>query len=317
MLTLAILLAALAGLAFLALHHSWPPKPSLPGRLEHGTLEFGGHSRTWIAYLPVKTQARPALVIVLHGSMGTSEQVRQMYGYDFDLLAETHGFIAVYPQGYQGLWNDCRLTGAYAAKAENIDDVGFLHALVERMVVDHDADHSRVYVTGVSNGGSMVLRLALQTPDFARAYAAVVASVPAPGNMAITPKGDPVSMLFMNGTADPLNPWNGGEVAIFGMWFKRGRVLSANASIEYFLKLDGLGGAPSTARIPDTDAGDGSTAERLSWSAPGKHEVSLIRIENGGHAVPHPAAYGMRLLGRSNRDFHAAVEIWNFFQRRT
>lgn len=81
---------------------------------------------------------------------------------------------------------------------ENVDDVGFLHALVHPLVKDHDADRAHVYVTGVSNGSEMTIRLALQTPDFARAYAAVVASVPAPENMAITPKGEPdtVDQLF-------------------------------------------------------------------------------------------------------------------------
>ena len=45
------------------------------------------------------------------------------------------------------------MKGPYAAKRENIDDVGFLHALVDRLVKDHDADRARVYVTGISNGG--------------------------------------------------------------------------------------------------------------------------------------------------------------------
>src|SRR4051812_6868079 len=132
-------------------------------------------------------RARVALVIVLHGSMGTGERVRGGFGYDFDLLADQHHFIVAYPQGYEGHWNDCKAKGPYAAKRESIDDVGFLHALMDRLVKDHGADPARVYVTGISNGGSMTLCLALRTPDFARAYAAVVSSVPAPENMAVTP----------------------------------------------------------------------------------------------------------------------------------
>ena len=247
--------------------------------------------------------------------MGTARRVRQIYGYDFDLLAEEHGFIAVYPQGYDGDWNDCYVKGPFAAKIENIDDVGFLHALVDRLVRDHDADRAHVYVTGVSNGGAMTIRLALQTPDFARAYAAVIASMPTPENMAITPKGVPVSLLIMNGTADPMNPWGGGDVAFYGVFSNRGPVLSAEASIDYFLKLDGLGGPPARTQLPDIDTSDGSTAQRQRWTAPGKRSVTLITIHGGGHAVPHPARYGRRLLGNTNRDFHAANEIWNFFQQ--
>ncbi len=270
--------------------------------------------RSWIAYVPAKPAIHPALVIVLHSSMGTAERARASFGYDFDLLADQHGFIAVYPQGYEGHWNDCKKKGPFAAKRENIDDVGFLHVLVDRLVKDHNADRARVYVTGVSNGGAMTLRLALQTPDFARAYAAVVSSVPAPENMALTPKNQPVSVLIMNGTDDPFNPWRGGDVVLYGVWGNRGPVLSAQASIDYFRKLAGLEGAPRVTRFPDLDPDDGSTAERSSWSAPGKRSVALYTIQGGGHSAPHPALYGRRLLGHSNRDIHAANEIWEFFQ---
>ena len=313
-LSIALAAVAFAGLAFWALRHSSPPMPKLPGKIERGALEHGGRVRTWIAYLPAKPAAHPALVIALHGSMGTGEHARAAYGYDFDLLADRHGFIAVYPQGYEGHWNDCKARGPFAAKRENIDDVGFLHALVDRLVKDHDADRARVYVTGVSNGGAMTLRLALQTPDFARAYAAVVSSVPTPENMAVTPKNQPVSMLIMNGTDDPFNPWRGGDVVLYGVWGNRGPVLSAQASIDYFRKLAGLEGAPRVTQFPDRDPGDGSTVERWLWSAPGKRSVALYTIKGGGHSVPHPAMHGWRLLGNSNRDIHAANEIWEFFQ---
>jgi polyhydroxybutyrate depolymerase len=308
-------LIVFASLAFWALRHELPPEPQLSGKVERGALQHGGRTRTWIAYVPAKPQAHPVLVIVLHGSMGSGEQARHVYGYDFDLLAEKHGFIAVYPQGYDGYWNDCKWKGPFAAKSENVDDVGFLHALVDRLVKDHDADRAHVYVTGVSNGGAMTIRLALQTPDFARAYAAVVSNVPTPENMAMTPKGEPVSMLFMNGTADPFVPWGGGDVVLYGVYGNRGPVLSTQASIDYFLKLDGLGGPPARTQFPDTDTTDGSTAERQRWTAAGKRDVTLITIQDGGHGVPHPATYGRRLLGNSNRDFHAANEIWDFFQQ--
>jgi polyhydroxybutyrate depolymerase len=313
-LSIAVVVIVFAGLAFWALRQSLPPMPRLAGKIESGALELGGRTRTWIAYLPGQPATHPALVIALHSSMGTGEQVRAGFGYDFDLLADQHGFIAVYPQGYEGYWNDCKVRGPYAAKRENIDDVGFLHALVDRFVKDHNVDPERVYVTGVSNGGSMTLCLALQTPDFARAYAAVASSVPAPENVAVTPKSQPVSILIMNGTRDPINPWQGGDVVLWPVLRNRGPVLSAQASIDYFRKLAGLEGAPEVTQFPDRDPGDGSTAERSLWSAPGKRSVALFAIKGGGHGVPHPATYGRRLLGNSNRDIHAANEIWEFFQ---
>jgi polyhydroxybutyrate depolymerase len=302
-----------AGLAFLA-RHTLPPKPLLTGEIEHGALQRGGRTRTWIAYLPAKPAAHPALIIALHGSMGTGEQAREVYGYGFDQLADQHGFIVVYPQGFDGNWNDCKVKGPYSAKRENIDDVGFLHALVDRLAADHHIDPTRVYVTGISNGGSMTLCLAFATPEFARAYAAVVASVPTPENMAVTPKNRPVSVLLMNGTDDPINPWQGGDVVLWPVLGNRGPVLSAQASIVYFRKLAGLDGAAQVTQFPDRDASDGSTVERSLWTAPGKRHVALYTIKGGGHGAPHPATYGRRLLGNSNRDINAANEIWEFFQ---
>src|SRR5947208_612329 len=206
-LAIVVLLGVFAGVAFWALHSRMPSEPRLPGKIERGALAHGGRTRRWIAYLPAKLRAHPALVIALHGSMGSPARAREAYGYDFDLLAEANGFIAVYPQGYEGHWNDCRVKGPFAAKAENVDDVGFLHA------------------------------------------------------------------------------------------------------------LDGLVGPPATTQFPDIDPTDGSTAERRRWIAAGKRNVTLISILGGGHAVPHPEMHGPLLLGNSNRDFHAANEIWEFFQQ--
>lgn len=312
--SLPIGMALLIGLVILEMRHSYPPMPKLAGRIERGALLHGGRMRTWIAYVPARPAQHPALVIALHPSMGTGERAREAFGYDFDLLADQNGFIAIYPQGFEGHWNDCKVRGAYSAKREDIDDVGFLHALVDRLVKDHNVDRSRVYVTGISNGGSMTLCLALQTPDFARAYAAVVASVPAPENMAGTPKNQAVSMLLMNGTDDPINPWNGGDVVLWPVLRNRGPVLSAQASVDYFRKLAGLDGGPQVTRFPDVDAGDGSTVDRSLWSARGKRTVALYAVQGGGHNVPHPAMHGWRLLGNSNRDIHAATEIFKFFQ---
>src|SRR5215212_5912259 len=108
----------IAAFAFWALRSKLPTEPQLPGKIERGSVVHGGHTRTWMAYVPSKVNAHPALVMVLHSSMGTAERARQVYGYDFDRLAEKHGFIAVYPQGYKEHWNDARVKGPYAAKAE-------------------------------------------------------------------------------------------------------------------------------------------------------------------------------------------------------
>lgn len=311
--TLGVVVALLTGLAVWALGHSYPPKPVLAGQIEPGTLQHDGRARSWITYLPANREAAPALVVALHSSMGSGPQAREMFGYEFDRLADQHGFVVAYPNGVDGHWNEAKQQGPFTAKAQNVDDVGFLTRLVGELVTRYGVDRSRVFVAGISNGGSMVLRLALEAPTFARAYAAVIASVPAAGNMAASPKNEPVSILIMNGTHDPLNPWNGGAVVLRGVWGNRGPVLSTQESINYFRGLAGLDGRPAINAFPDLDASDGSTVERSLWTAPGKPRIALYAVHGGGHEVPHPETYGRRLLGNSNRDIRAANEIWEFF----
>jgi polyhydroxybutyrate depolymerase len=313
-LSLAVLVLALLLFAAWGLRFQRAPEPRLPGELVQGSLEHGGRTRTWHAYLPARSVPKPALVLVLHGSSGDWAQARGGYAYAFDELAETEPFIPVYPDGFEGHWNDCRRAGPYAANTLDVDDVGFLRALVERFATEHGADRSRVFATGISNGGQMALRLALEAPDLVRAVAPVVASLPAERNLDCKPAGRPVSVLIMNGSADPMNPWAGGDVALYGLIGNRGAVLSTGESTDYFRELAGHVGAADVSALPDRDPNDNSTVEVQRWSTPGRKPIVLYAIQNGGHNAPHPKLTLPRLLGPTNHDISAAHEIWRFFR---
>ncbi len=310
--------AAALGLAFVLLA-GWglrfrrAAEPTLPGALVSGSLEHDGRARTWHAYLPASRGAAPALVFVLHGSNGDWAQARGGYAYEFDVLAEAEGFIPVYPDGVEGHWNDCRKAGPYAANTLDVDDIGFLRALALKFAAEHGADRARVFATGISNGGQMALRLALEAPELVRAVAPVAASLPAERNMDCKPAGRPVSVLIMNGTADPMNPFGGGDVALYGLLGNRGAVLSSEDSIDYWRDLAGYTDAPEVVALPDLDRDDASTALVTRWTAPGRKSVALYAIQNGGHNAPSPALQIPRIFGPTNHDISAAGEIWKFF----
>jgi polyhydroxybutyrate depolymerase len=312
-LALAVLVAALALLAAWGLRFRRAEEPALAGRLLAGSLEHAGRTRTWHAYLPQRSAPDPALVFVLHASAGDWAQARSGYAYAFDVLAEREGFVAVYPDGFEGHWNDCRKAAPYSANTLDVDDVGFLRALAGRLASEHGAGRARVFATGISNGGQMALRLALEAPDLVRAVAPVAASLPAERNMDCRPAGRPVAVLLMNGTADPMNPWAGGDVALYGLLGNRGAVLSTEDSIDYFRDLAGHTGAPLVTQLPDGDPHDGSRVEVRRWERPGRKPVALYAILNGGHNAPDPRLELPRLLGPTNHDISAAEEIWRFF----
>jgi polyhydroxybutyrate depolymerase len=288
------------------------PPPALPGTVQAGSLEFGGHERNWLAYLPAARSTAPALVLVMHGSLGTGAQMRDMTRYGFDLLAERYGFIVVYPDGYKQHWNDCRGGADYAANLENIDDVGFLLALVQRMTDEQGVDPSRVFATGLSNGGQMAYRLGLEAPDLVAGIAAMAASLPVPANLDCQPSGKPVAAMVMNGTADPVNPYAGGLVEIFGD-ASRGEVQSSIATAAYWAGLAGFTGEGEHREWPRPNAGDATSVQSIEWSDAGKVPVSLVTIVGGGHSIPHPVLDLPRILGPTSHQLDGPEVIWDFF----
>ena len=232
-----ILLAAVLGWWWYLRADSMEP-PALPGTSERGVMVHGDRQRSWLAYIPAAKAERPALLLVMHGSRGDGEGMRELTRFGFDVLAERHGFVVVYPDGYQRHWNDCRAGADYAANRENIDDVGFLRALVVHMEAEQGVDPARVFAVGLSNGGQMAYRLGLEAPDLVAGIAAMAASLPVPAGSDCRPSGKAVAALVMNGTDDPVNPYQGGTVEIFGNR-SRGEVMSSLETAVYWAQLAG------------------------------------------------------------------------------
>lgn len=287
--------------------------PDLPGGVQAGSMEYDGLRRSWLAYIPASKSPTPALVLVMHGSRSNGEVMRMLTRYGFDVLAERDGFIVVYPDGYKDHWNDCRGGGDYAANLENIDDVGFLRSLVQRMVAEQGVDPARIFATGLSNGGQMAYRLGLEAPGLVAGIAAVAANLPVWANLDCEPTGEAVATLVMNGTADPVNPYEGGLVKIFGN-SSRGVVQSAMDTASYWAGLAGHSGEGMLQVWPDRSADDKTVVESIDWLAPGKVPVSLVTIIGGGHTFPHPVLALPRILGPTSHQLDGAEVIWSFFQ---
>lgn len=292
----------------------WPSgdNPNLARTLVEDSLAHDGLSRSWVAYIPESESAHPALVVVLHGSNGDAGDALRLTHYRFNELAERHGFIVVYPNGWKRYWNGCRASAGYPSNREDIDDVGFVRELVGQMEEAHGVDPSRVFITGISNGGHMTYRMGLEAPDEVAAIAPLVASLPVESNLDCEPRGEPVPTLIMNGTEDPINPYEGGLVRVFDD-VSRGHVVSSLASARYWARVAGYEGPGVQERWPDRDPEDGTTVISTSWNAAGHVPVVLVTIEGGGHTIPHPRNRMPRILGKVSRDIDAAEVIWNFF----
>ena len=287
-----------------------PEVPHLSGRFTEGVIESGGLKRSYLAYVPAGLAKGAPLVIAMHGSDGDSGRMRIATGYGFERLADAHGFAVVYPNGFEGYWNACNIVGDYAANKRNIDDVGFLTALIDKLAGEIGVDVERVFATGISRGGQMAYRLALEAPSRFRAVAAVAASVPELTNFKCMSAGERTSsVMIMNGTEDPLNPFEGGEVKLFGL-YARGMVKSSRASAQYFADLNHITGEPTRS---ETQVPDGFSIERVLWRDASPVEVELVAIHGGGHVLPQPYWRAPRLQGPTPREPDGSAVIWEFF----
>jgi polyhydroxybutyrate depolymerase len=290
-----------------------PPEiPHLSGTLTKGSIEVGGLKRTYTTYVPRGLAQGAPLVVVMHGSGENATRIRAETGYGFDRLADEHGFAVVYPNSYTFDWDDCGKVGDVSVNGVNIDDVGFLVALVDKLITEIGIDRGRVFATGVSAGGFMSIRLALEAPSRFRAVAAVSANMPTPENSKCKPVGQGTSVMIMNGTKDPLVPFNGGEVNLLGLFYKGGNVRSSRDSGQYFADLNNIVGAPETNQTPMADK---VSVEQVLWRNGSKAEVELVAIHGGGHGITQPYWRRPRLLGPSPMEPNGPALIWAFFER--
>jgi polyhydroxybutyrate depolymerase len=286
--------------------------------VEDQTIEHAGVTRYFDVYLPDGFAPGAALLVVLHGGTLSNQSLRGGAARELFRLSDENGFLVVLPNGTNGAgetgasgsfnWNDCRADAGPASTSA--DDVGFVSALIDWAILEHAIDPSRIYATGASNGGLMTYRLLFELSDRIAAGAAVIANLPASSECPPEPRA-PRSVLIMNGTADPIMPFEGGAVAV-----NRGAILSSDATRDFWRTFLALPPEPARFEFPDLDPGDGGTVAREVYASGGNGvELRYYRVEGGGHNVPTIAHPDPGLAGTQNHDVEAMAEIWSFLSR--
>ncbi len=279
------------------------------------SLAHAGRARTYIVHLPSATRDTPLpLVIVLHGGGGTGAGMQTLTRGGWNALADREGFVVVYPDGIEKQWNDGRQLAQARAMRENVDDVGFLAALIDDLARTLNVDRRRVYATGISNGGMMSQRLACELSDQIAAIGVVAATMSE--NLCATCKPSrSISVLLMPGVNDPLVPYQGGEIGLGKI--KRGNGLSVADTVKFWAVHNQCADSPRGVPVPDKEPQDG-TRVRQEIYAPchAGSEVILFAIEGGGHTWPSGQQYlPEAIVGKTSRDIDANQVLWDFFKR--
>jgi polyhydroxybutyrate depolymerase len=240
-------------------------------------MYIDGVRRSFLVYAPPSyVRGAPVpLVIGLHCRPCDGAFLRRLTG--FDAVADRHGFLVAYPDGVGGAFNGMTCCG-------RADDVTFLRELARELVTTWGADPDRVYLAGISNGGDMSYRAAVETEGVFAAIGVVSAGYAGAraADAAYVPRA-PVSLVTVIGTAD-----RGYSSYDTGMtrWQERLRCSPAPAEAP----------APAVARTV-ARCGDGSTVE-------------VYRVTGMGHVWPGAAA---GTLGWPEAPFSATEVLWRFF----
>lgn len=262
-------------------------------------------TRTYLLVLPATyydndTTVFP-LVVGMHGAGGSASQFDRDYGVT-QKANNTH-FIAVYPDGTSRdtrfkirTWN----AGSCCdyAMQNNIDDVGFIRALIDQMVSGYRANARRVYLTGMSNGGMLAYRLACEMPEKIAAIATVSCT------MMVDQPCQPsrsVPILHMHSALDTKVPAAGG-VGIGGYYYH---------PIDSVLNVwSQLNECKTTAA-----AVDHASYTLTTWSTCNSDvAMQYYRTNDGGHSWPG----GLKPQPRADEP-SAAIDatdvMWAFFEQ--
>ena len=260
------------------------------------SIHSAGLTRTFLVHLPPSycTQFQ-ALVINYHGYDNTAQRTAQHTNMGAE--ADKEGFILVFPQAVDSPPSWDAGIGHFGPTGD-ADDVQFTRDLIGYMENNYCVDTHRIYVTGYSEGGGMVYRLACELSQQIAAFATVEGAfyhVPGGCN-----PSRPVPFLEMHGQADQLAPYNGNPgmgmasvQTILNLWLGIDRCQSANKVI--FQKDDVTG---------------------IEWpSCASGTVVEHYRISDGGHTWPGSSPEPS--LGFTTSTIDANVVIWNFFKQFT
>ena len=277
------------------------------------TMTWGGTEREYIEYVPANVSNPAPVLFVLHG---LGDNMTDMFDYTgFKAIADAHGWIVVTPQALEAqislmgytlplgtAWNSgvsASLAGTTIGVNENVDDAGFLLAILDDLIATYNVDQNNVFSTGFSMGGFMSNRMALEHADRFKAIASVSGTI---GNVvANTTPSRHINTMHFHGTADEMVSYENAELSYNGMSFSVG--LGAEATVDFWKNANGCAATPSTYTFPDV-ASDGLTFEKYQYDNANEGiKTVFVKVNGGTHTW----------YNTPQNDIDYTTEIYNFF----
>lgn len=280
--------------------------------IEPGTYEFSMEVDTTTRWFTVviptgydHVEKRP-LVVALHpGNANMKEFYNALKG--FRDMAEAENWLMVFPNGRNrtdnrtgdSAWNAVHCCGL--PHSQNVDDVGFIRKVLEKLQADYKIDGNRIYAMGRSNGGMLVHRLGVELWDTFAAIAPFSATAggqeDATAPEIVAEPRHPLPILLMHGLHDPNVKYRGGLTS-GGIRYD----ISFAESVGIWLEVNACTQAVADTTLFESDKGQTWIVD-YSNCLDGA-QVVAITVENSGHQLPRV----------SNSGFDGSNAIFQFFK---
>jgi polyhydroxybutyrate depolymerase len=260
----------------------------------NGSIVSSGQKREYLLYVPRSyDRTKPApLVISMHGAGGWP--VQQMELSEWNRLAESQGFIVVYPSGI----------GSAGPRVWHVGrgrDVRFISELIDKLEAAYNIDPARIYANGLSNGGDMAFVLSCTLSDRIAAVGMVGAAHLLPWNWCTDHR--PVPMIAFHGTADRMAPYNGGASWVAPESFPKIPAWTANWARRNRCAPD-----------PVESAVASDVTRRQYTNCADDAAVVLFTVRGGGHTWPGGGPLPEWFVGPTSRSIDATSQMWAFFR---
>jgi polyhydroxybutyrate depolymerase len=267
----------------------------------NGSLISSGEQREYLLYVPESYDPAEIvpLVINIHGF--AQWPANQAEVSQWNQIADEEGFIVVYPSGlgFPKRWRVTRL--AEDPNAVEIE-LQYFRDLIDKLSAEYTIDSERIYVSGLSNGGGMSLRLACSLSDRVAAIGGVAGAY----LVDLEECAGGVPGIFFHGQADKIVPFEGGPSDRFPLPFPY-----IPTFVEDYANLNGCDSDETVFLDQDHVRG-----VRYEGCEPGA-EVVFYTISDGGHTWPGGNDLPKSITGKTTHEINATRLMWEFFEEQT
>lgn len=292
--------ALITGLLLLSARCFAPEARLPPERIRSEQTSVQGTARKSLLYVPTdierSTPRLYPLVLVFHERDGGPQSIVRLSRNRFQELAEVRRFFIAFPVALNGRWRNA--------------DVLFVRLLLDELIRNYPIDPKQIYAAGFDEGAFFTLQLVCEASDRIRAAAVISGGL---RRDQICPFTQPVSVLIAHGTADPIVPYDGGEIQVLRE--SLGHALPFQETARRLRMGLGCADSPDTVihtnRLPDDHTS--ITTERYD-RCQSRRRLHVVTIHGGGHTWPDGwSSVPPEIVGPLSKEWNAADRSIEFF----